>query len=490
MTHSRKSALLLCALLMTSCSVGPDYKRPDVTTPDAYKEIGKWDKAQPADDTPRGEWWTIYKDTTLNDLEKQVAVSNQNLKASEAAYRQALAAVQEARSAYFPTLDADTSATHTKRSSGSNVGVVNSGTGPVVTGGSNRSNNQYNADLSADWEIDLWGRIGRTVQNEKDLAQASAADLASATLSLQSTLAIDYFELSAVDQLKKLLDDTVKADSRSLQIAQNQYKVGIVSKADVVQAQSQVDAVRSQAINIGIQRAQLEHAIAVLIGKAPAELTLAETKDLPEPPVVPVGVPSTLLQRRPDIAVAERQVAAANEQIGIAESAYYPDLTLSATGGLAGSTFGNLFKTSNFVWSVGPDLGLTLFDGGARSAQVKEAQAGYDQQVALYRQAVLTAFQQVEDNLSAVTILEQQAKVQADVVASAAEASRIIQNQYNAGTVVFTDVVTVQNTELAQRQTALTIRQNRLTSSVQLVTALGGGWDGNLTPDPAPAEKK
>jgi NodT family efflux transporter outer membrane factor (OMF) lipoprotein len=469
-----KAALMIGTFLISSCAVGPDYKRPDVTTPDAYKEATKWDKAVPADDAPRGPWWEVYHDETLNGLEQQVAVSNQNLKASEAAYRQALAAVTAARSEFFPTVSVDTDASRSHRASGNSSEFTN-GNGTTIGGGNN--NNQFNANISADWELDLWGRIRRTVESQQAQAQASAADLASAALSLQTTLAVDYFQLRAVDQLKRLLDQTITDYTRSLEITNNQYKVGIVSKADVAQAQSQLDAAKSQMINTGIQRAQLEHAIAVLIGKIPAEFTLAQGGDLPEPPTIPVDVPSTLLQRRPDIASAERLVASANAQIGVAKSAYYPDLSLSATGGLASSTIGNLARSSNFAWSVGPDLAMTLFDGGARRAQVKEAEAAYDQQVALYRQSVLTAFQNVEDNLTAVHVLADQSKVQDDVVASAQEATRIITNQYKAGLVAYTNVVTTQATELNNKESALTIRQNRMTSSVQLISALGGGWD-------------
>jgi len=471
---SRKffSLLLISTFLVSGCAVGPDYQRPDVIMPAAFKETNKWDKAQPADDMARGPWWEIYQDATLNDLEKQVAVSNQNLKASEAAYRQAQAAVSEARAAFFPSIDVDTSATHSHR-------AANTTNNNLIANTGSRNSNQFGANANADWELDLWGRIRRTVESEKAAAQASAADLASATLSLQATLATDYFQLRAVDQLKRLLDQTVKAYERSLQIAQNQYKVGIVSKADVIQAQSQVDAAKSQAINTGIQRAQLEHAIAVLIGKAPAEFSLAQGKDLPEAPSIPVSVPSTLLQRRPDIASAERQVAAANAQIGVAEAAYFPDLTLSASAGLASSTIGTLARSSNLVWSVGPDLALILFDGGARGARVAEARAAYDQQVALYRQTVLTAFQDVEDNLTAVHVLADQAKVQNSAVASARQATQILTNQYRAGLVAFTNVVTTQATELNSEQTALTIRQNQLVSSVQLIAALGGNWNAD-----------
>lgn len=457
MTHKRKLPALLAALLVSACAVGPDYHRPAVEAPSAYKEAGDWKPARPADDQPRGPWWSVYNDAVLDGLEQQVTVSNQNLKASEAAYRQAVAAVEEARANFFPEVDLNASAQR-------------------AGGGGKKAANALNAGVSGSWEPDLWGRIRRLVESQQAQAEASAADLASATLSEQGTLAIDYFELRAADQLDRLLGQTLDADAKSLQITQNQYAVGVVSKADVIQAQTQVDSVKSQKINLGIQRAQLEHAIAVLIGKAPAEFSLPPADDLPDPPEIPVGIPSDLLQRRPDIASAERQVASANAEIGVAESAYFPDITLAASEGFASAALGKLISASTNVWSVGPQLALTLFDGGAREAEVKEAKAAYDQQVALYRQTVLTAFQQVEDGLSSTRVLAQQADVQAKAVAEAEQATQILVNEYKAGTVVYTNVITVQNQELAEKQTALTIRQNRLTNSVQLIQALGGGW--------------
>jgi len=454
---------LLSLLLATACTIGPDYHRPEIATPAAFKEQGNWKPAHPAD-MSHGDWWLVYDDPVLNALEKQVAVSNQNLKASEAAYRQAVAVVQEARASFFPTVGLEASGQRAKSAPG--LGVQNS----VAAG----------ADAS--WAPDIWGRIRQTVNAQEATAQASAADLAAATLSAQGALAADYFELRAEDQLKRLLDDTVVADERSLKITQNQYKVGVAAKSDVAQAETQVDTVRSQAINVGVQRSQLEHALAVLVGRAPADFSLMPAGDIPDPPVVPTGVPSTLLERRPDIAAAERLVAAANANIGVAMTAYYPDLTLTGSAGYASSTLGSLLEAPSLVWAVGPQLALTLFDGGLRAAQVSGARAAYDQQAALYRQTVLTAFQQVEDNLAALRIQTEQEKVQLQAVSEAKEATRLITNQYLAGTVAYTSVVTVQITELNDRQTELTLRENNLLASVQLIEALGGGWSSSALP--------
>ncbi len=453
---------LLSTLLIAACTVGPDYHRPDIASPAAYKELGNWKPAHPAD-MSHGDWWLVYNDPVLTALEKQVSVSNQNVRAADAAYRQAEAAVQQAQASFFPTLTLNGSDQRSKSSLGKQSTILN-------------------ASADASWAPDIWGRIRQTVTAQEATAQSSAADLAAATLSTQGTLAVDYFELRAADQLARLLDDTVAADNRSLKIAKDQYKVGVVSKADVAQAQTQVDSVRSQAINVGIQRSQLEHALAVLVGRTPSDFNLKPAEDLPAAPVVPAGVPSTLLERRPDVASAERKTAAANANIGVAMTAYYPDLTLTGSEGVTAATLGKLLTAPANVWAVGPQLALTLFDGGAREAQVKGARAAYDQQAALYRQAVLTSFQQVEDQLAALQILARQETVQDQAVRSSQEATKIITNQYNAGIVAYTSVVTAQTQELSARQSQLTIRENSLTASIQLIQALGGGWDSGALP--------
>jgi NodT family efflux transporter outer membrane factor (OMF) lipoprotein len=449
------------ALFLSACATAPDYNRPEVAVPASYKELGNWKPANPA--TISGEnWWAVFNDPVLDALEKQVLVSNQNLKASEAAYRQAQAAVQLARSSFFPAVALGTGAQRARNASGA-------------------QSTRFSLGADASWSSDIWGRISKTVTAQETAAEASAADLAAATLSLQATLAINYFELRAADQLIRLLNETAAADEKFLKITQNQYKAGIVSKADVAQAQTLLDSVRSQEISASIQRSQLEHALAVLVGRTPESFSLKPADDLPTPPVVPAGIPSELLERRPDIAAAERQVAAANANIGVAMTAYYPDLTLTGSAGYEAASFGKLLQASTLVWAVGPQLALTLFDGGARDAQTDEARALYDQQVALYRQTVLTSFQQVEDQLATLRLLAEQEKVQAQAVRSAREATRIITNQYAEGIVAYTNVVTVQTQELSARQSALTIRENSLIASIQLIEALGGGWDGNLS---------
>jgi NodT family efflux transporter outer membrane factor (OMF) lipoprotein len=473
----RLAALAITAVL-AACEVGPDYERPVADAPPSYKELGDWKPSAPSDLDNRGPWWSIYNDPLLDQLEQQVDISNQNLKAAEAAYREARAIVAEARAGLFPTLSVNASA----QRSGQGAGSSTSG-GTASRGG--RVQNQFSATASASWELDVWGRIRRAVESDVASAQASAADLAAARLSAQSLLAADYFQLRVADELKRLLDDTTVAFARALQITTNRYQGGISGRSDVASARAQYESTRAQAINVGVQRAALEHAIAVLIGKPPAELTVAEAKYAAIIPVTPPGLPSTLLERRPDIAGAERRVAAANAQIGVAVAAYYPALTLSASYGVVSTALDTLFRAANGVWAVGPQLAQTVFDAGLRSAQVDAARAFYDQNVANYRQTVLTAFQQVEDQLAALRILEQQAAVQDAAVAAAQEAEALIFNQYTAGTVAYTNVITAQTVALGDRQNALNILQTRLVASVTLLQALGGGWDAGQLPNDA-----
>jgi NodT family efflux transporter outer membrane factor (OMF) lipoprotein len=458
------------ALLLAACTVGPDYKKPDAPVPASYKELGGWKPSEPQDLASRGNWWSVYGNPVLDALEAQVDVSNQTLKANEAAYRQAVAALQLANASFFPVLTAGAAGQRARSSGG-----TRSSFGPVVA-------NQFSSSLGASWDIDVWGKVRRAVEGAGATAQANAADLAAARLSAQAALASDYFTLRAEDELKRLLDATAAGYAQSLQITKNQYASGVAARSDVVQAQTQLDQTRAQAIATGVQRAQLEHAIAVLIGKPPAEFSIAPVVGLPPLPSVPVGVPSALLERRPDIAAAERRMAAANAQIGVAVSAYYPTLSLTGSYGFASTMLDQLFKASNAVWSVGPQLAETLYDAGARSAQIEEARAAYDQDVATYRQTVLAGFQEVEDQLASLRVLADQAEVQAKAVASAAEAEQLVLNQYKAGTVAYTSVVTAQATTLLNRQTALSIEQNRLTASAALIQALGGGWESSQLP--------
>jgi NodT family efflux transporter outer membrane factor (OMF) lipoprotein len=471
-------ALLVALLALAACEVGPDYERPSAPTPVAYKESEGWKPIEPRDATDRGPWWSVYNDPTLNELEAQIDISNQTLKASEAAYREARAIVTEARAGLFPTLSVGASA----QRSGQGRGSSSSGTGVFRSG---REQNQFTLNTSASWELDLWGRIRRIVESDVAGAQASAGDLAAARLSAQGTLANDYLQLRVVDELKRLLDSTVAAFDRALSITESRYRQGVAGRSDVASARAQLESTRSQALNVGVQRAAFEHAIAVLIGKPPAELTIAPAPVALVVPVMPTGLPSTLLERRPDIAAAERRVAAANAQIGAAIAAYYPTVTLSASYGIASSALDTLFRASNAVWSFGSTVSETVFDAGLRGAQVDAARAFYDQNVADYRQTVLIAFQQVEDALAALRILEQQAEVQNAAVAAAQEAERLIFNQYTAGTVAYTNVITAQTTALGNEEAALTILQNRLVASSNLMQALGGGWDAAQLPSDA-----
>jgi NodT family efflux transporter outer membrane factor (OMF) lipoprotein len=458
---------------VSACTVGPNYHRPPAASvPVSYREDQGWKPVQPRDAASGTAWWAIYDDPMLDDLERQISISNQNLKAAEAAYRQSEAIVAEANAGYYPTVTAGADATRSQ-SSAQIHGATSTSIG-----------NQFSVTAGASWAPDLWGRIRRTVESNIATAQSNAADLASARLSAQGTLATDYFQLRVDDEVKHVFDETIVADKYALDLTTNQYNAGFAAQTDVITAQTQLEGAEAQAINVGVQRAQLEHAIAVLVGKSPSGLTIAPAALTRTVPVVPPGVPSTLLERRPDISVAERQAAAAHAQIGVAIAAYYPDITLSASTGFASPMLQTLFNAASNVWSVGPTLAETVFDGGLRDAQVAAARATYDQTVANYRQTVLAAFQQVEDELSSLRILEHEAEVEESALRSSREALRLTLNQYQAGTVAYTNVVVAQNTELTDEQSVLTILQNRLIASVALVQALGGGWTQSDLPSP------
>lgn len=476
----RIGSVTVVLALLGACTVGPDYARPPAVVSAGFKEAEGWKLAEPRDIDPKGEWWVVYGDPVLDGLMRQVDISNQNLAAAEAAYRQASAAVRGARATLFPTLGLNASAARSERGGSSGVSSFSSG--------GSRTANQFDVSASAGWELDVWGRIRRTVESNVAGAQASAGDLAAARLSAQGDLASAYFQLRVADQIKRLLDESASAYAESLRIARNQFAQGIVSRADVAQAETQVNTTRAQAINVGVARAQFEHAIAVLIGRPPADLTLGPAEQVTGVPVVPPGIPSALLERRPDIAAAERRMAAANAQIGVAEAAYYPTISLSGLLGFSASALGGLFTASNRLWSIGSDLAWTVFDAGGRTAAVDQARAFYDQNVASYRQTVLTAFQQVEDALSTLRILEEQAAAQEIALRSAREAERLALNQYRAGTVAYTTVIVAQTQALSNAQAALNIQQNRLTASVALIRALGGGWTAERLPSTAQAE--
>ncbi len=455
--------LVFCSLLLSAgCAVGPDYERPAAITAPEFKELAGWKPANPADSADRGAWWAIYHDPELDRLEAQVAISNQNVQAAVAAYDQALAVVGEAQSALFPTLATAPGVTRGQSASSS--------------GFASRTRTTNTAELTASWTIDVWGKLRRTIEADTALAQASAADLANATLAAQALLAQDYFALRAAEALKAILDTTVADFRRALQIATNQYNVGTAARSDLITAQAQLQGAISAEINAGVQRAQLEHAIAVLAGRPPAGVSIPPGKFTQEVPVVPTGIPSELLERRPDIAAAERIMASQNAQIGVAIAAYYPQVSLSAIYGFSGNPLSTLFETANRVWSLGASASETLLDGGARSATVRAARAAYDQAVANYRQIVLTAFQGVEDQLSTLRILQDQYAAQLEAVRLARQAVEVALNQYRAGTIAYTAVITAQNTLLTDQQTLIALQQQRLVASVTLVQDLGGGW--------------
>jgi len=480
MRRRRRSALPpLLALALSGCAVGPNYHRPTAAVPQHYKEAEGWKPAEPREAASGTDWWSIYNDSTLDGLERQIDVSNQTLKQSEAAWRQAAAVVSQARAALFPTVGATATAVR----SGGPGASPQAAAAAAAAGGSasaaatSHPTNTFELEGTATWEIDLWGKIRRTIESDVANAQASEAELAGARLSAQATLATDYIELRVADEQRRLLDETVEAYKRSLQITENQYNAGVAAKTDVINAETQLEGAESQQINVGVARAMLEHAIAVLIGRPPAEFSLPPAKLGDTVPVVPTGLPSSLLERRPDVAQAERNMAAMNAQIGVAVAAYFPDLTLNGSYGFASTVVSHLVSAPNNLWSFGGSATDTLLDFGARAAQVRQARAAYDAAVANYRQTALTAFQQVEDQLATLRILEQQYGVQDQATRSANLAVQLTLNQYKAGTVAYTSVITAQTVALTDAQTLLTLRQNRLTASVALVQALGGGWD-------------
>ncbi|HXQ17940.1 MAG TPA: efflux transporter outer membrane subunit [Caulobacteraceae bacterium] len=468
----RLAPLFVAATALSACEVGPNYHQPTAPTPQAYKEIQGWTAAQPSDAADRADWWTVFNDPVLNDLEQKVIVSNQNLAAAEAAYRQARAIVSEQRAALWPSVSGTGSATISKAAGG---GSVVSG-GSVIGGGKGAVSN-YSLQLGATWEPDIWGKVRRQIENAKASAQASAADLANVRLSAQLELAADYITLRQLDQQKRFDDDTVKAYEESLTITRNKYNAGTQALSDVDAAETQLHNARAADIALGQQRAVSEHAIAVLTGRPPADVAIDPAPWTLQPVAIPPGVPSTLLQRRPDVAAAERQAAAASASIGVATAGYYPNITLSGSGGTEAQSIGNLFSPQTFFWNAGVSAAETIFNGGLTHAQVQAARAGYDQAVANYRQAVLAAFGQVEDNLSAQRVLAEEQPELSAAVNSADQDLRIVQNQYKAGTVDYTSVVVAETQDYSTHNAELALEANRLTTTVDLIVALGGGWN-------------
>ncbi|HEX8895095.1 MAG TPA: efflux transporter outer membrane subunit, partial [Terriglobales bacterium] len=440
--------LVLVIFALESCTVGPKYVRPSAPTPETFKEqppasyeqAGQWQPANPGDQASRGKWWEIFGDPELNKLEEQVATSNQDLKVFEARFREARAAIRFYRASQFPTISTSPSASYVKATDypsnfPSKVPQVSQG--------------EFVLPFDLSYELDLWGRVRRSVAAAREEAQATAADYETAKLSSEAELAMDYFELRSADAQKQLLDDTVKAYSDNVQLTTHRFKGGAAPRSDVAQAQTQLDTTRVQDTDVTVQRAQFEHAIAILIGKPPAKLSIAATPLNYRPPVIPVGLPSDLLQRRPDIAAAERRVAEANQQIGIAKAAYFPTITLNGTAGFAGTQGSNWFTWPAGFWAVGPVVAETLFDAGRRRATSESARANYDATVATYRQTSLTAFQEVEDNLAALRILENEAQQQDQAVASSKDSLHLFTNRYKGGVDTYLQVITAETTELA-----------------------------------------
>ena len=467
--------VILPWLLLAGCMVGPKYVKPTVPLPqpDAFKEYKKldgWKTAQPNDQAIRGNWWEIFADPELNSLEQQVAASNQDLKAAEARFREARAMIRFNRSYEFPTISAGASIASVRDSSNRPYFPASYNTGDFV----------LPFDLS--YEVDLWGRIRRQVTSAREETQATAADLETVKLSLQAELAFDYFELRSADAQKQLLDDTVQAYTEALQLTVNRLEGGYSPKSDVAQARTQLDTTRVQDTDVAVQRAAYEHAIAVLIGKPPAQFTLEPTHSTFQPPDIPVGLPSMLLERRPDIAAVERRVAEANEQIGIARAAFFPSLVLSATGGVEGTSIVNWFNWPSRFWAVGPSMVQTIFDAGRRRATSEATQASYDAMVASYRQATLSAFQQVEDNLAALRVLSHEAEQQREATASAQESLELFTNGYTGGLDPYLQVITAQTIALGNERNDVDILRRQMDASVLLVKALGGGWNVSQLP--------
>jgi NodT family efflux transporter outer membrane factor (OMF) lipoprotein len=473
--------LVLLVIALAGCTVGPKYVRPSAPTPATYKEqvptssqgADQWQLASPADQVTRGNWWEIFGDPELNKLEEQIATSNQTLKVSEARFRQARAAIRFNRASQFPTISTAPSAAYVK----------NTDYAPGFPGKfAEATKGEFVLPFDLSYELDLWGRVRRSVAAAREEAQATAGDYATAKLSLEAELALDYFELRSADAQKQLLDDTVKAYTDNVQLTTNRFKGGVAPRADVAQAQTQLDTTRVQDTDVTVQRAQFEHAIATLIGKPPAEFSLAAAPLNTQPPSIPTGLPSDLLQRRPDIAAAERRMAEANQQIGIARAAYFPTVTLDGTAGFAGTQGSNWFGWPAAFWALGPGLAETLVDAGRRRANSESARAGYDAAVATYRQTSLTAFEEVEDNLAALRILENEAQQQEQAVASSKDSLQLFTNRYRGGVDAYLQVITAQTIELANERHGIDIQRRRMDASVLLVKALGGGWDVSRLP--------
>lgn len=464
---------VLGMLFVAGCTVGPNYKRPAAEVPPQYKEVGDWKTAQPNDQNFSGNWWEIFQDPELNTLEVQINVSNQNLKIAEAQYTQARALVRYYRADLFPTIGVNPSATRNQYSQNRQPKSAN-------FNGVSFTDLQIPFELS--YQVDVWGSVRRNIQSYRAQAQASAAELATVNLSMHALLALDYYQARTLDAEEKLLNDTVSQYQQAYDLMENRFAGGLASDLEVQQAKTQLETTAAQAIDVGVARAQYEHAVAVLIGKPPAEFTLPPLPLTTPPPPIPVGLPSQLLERRPDIAAAERQMAAANAQIGVAKAAYYPNITLGAVGGFESGVLSTLISGPSILWSLGPTASWTLVDFGRRRAAEDQAIAAYDQYVANYRQTVLTGFQQVEDNVAALRILEHEAEVEDRAVTAAQKYLELAITRYKGGVTSYLEVTTAESAALTDEVTAVNILGRRMVDAVTLVQALGGGWDSSEIP--------
>ena len=480
--HHAFAIICFISLFLSGCMVGPKYVKPTAPMapgfkeqpPESFKESDGWKTAQPHDQALRGNWWEIFGDPQLNALEEEVTLSNQDLKVAEARFRQARAMIRFNRSAEFPTISTSPSIANERLSP--NQPYFPQSVSANATG-------SFTLPFDLSYEVDLWGRVRRTVSASREEAQATAADVQTANLSLHAELAVDYFELRSADDQKQLLDDTVKAYTDALQLTENRFEGGAAPRSDVAQAKTQLDGAQVQDTDITVIRAQFEHAIATLIGKPPAEFNITPApKTALLLPIIPVGVPASLLERRPDIAAGERRVAEANDQIGIARAAFFPSLVLGATGGFTGTSITNWFNWPSRMWAVGPQMSQTIFDAGRRRAVSEGATANYDGTVASYRQTALTAFQEVEDNLAALRILEKEAQQQREATVSAEESLQLFTNRYEGGVDNYLQVITAQTVLLTNQRNDIDIQRRRMDASVLLVKAVGGGWDTSQLP--------
>jgi NodT family efflux transporter outer membrane factor (OMF) lipoprotein len=461
----------LTVIFVWGCTVGPKYVRPTTEVPSDYKETGNWKPAQPSDAISKGKWWEVYDDSQLNALEDQINVSNQDLKSAQAQFTAARAALKISRSDFFPTVTGNLSATRTRQSDNA-----------PLRGATPSNYNDFELPIDVSYEPDLWGRVRRSVEASRSEAQATAADLANVSLSLHAELAMDYFQLRGLDAQKQLLDSTVVSYEKALDLTRTRYSGGLASAVDVAQAQTVLETTRSQATDVGVQRAAYEHAIAVLIGKPASTFSLQPIPLSTPPPLIPTGLPSDLLERRPDISAAERRVQEANAQIGVAKSAYYPLLTLTGSGGFESTAIGTLLQGPSGIWSVGATAAETLFDAGRRRGVTDQAIALHEKSVADYRETVLTAFQEVEDNLAALRILQDEAQTENAAVAAAEHSLSLSITRYKGGIASYLEVTTAQSSALSNEVTAVSILTRRMAASVLLVKAIGGGWNVSQIP--------